>query len=261
MKRSCLTPALLPVVLLGCAEDTALDPTPQPELEMELALDHGWIPDRAVLHDCTLGGLNYLTSTSAAAASLPDGYAPVDADGDGTIVVIVDVFRCESFTVGSWTIEGGTLFHEILLDGVVAPDGERVGWGFPMTHTNPLMRRMFTGIGLPGRPAQTLSVTYDGSHGEVVVDNVPPFGPDLAAGFDTFVELFVIPAGARFVQHHAFGNGIRAMAWTFVEDTPHFAGPPVPVDVDGAFSLPVVALLPLGFVAYTGHDLIVESVH
>lgn len=243
--------------------------------DLEQALRAGPRLARVDLHDCTTVGFPYRSAVEAAAASLPDGYAPVDPEGDGEVVVLVDIFGCESFSVGTSTFPGGTMMHERLLDGVVAPDGSYVGWGYPATHTSPHMRRAFERIGIPSRPARDMYAAYDGSYAEASVDNVPAFGPDVEVSFETTQELVTFPAGAAFVQHHAFparpvksraagGRGrpadVLAMQWVFTEDVTYYAGAVTSIDVEGAFSLPVVATLPFPGVAITNYDTAVESV-
>lgn len=255
---ACLVAA---TVLVACSGDGPLGIVEQEPRASVAGLDHGYgRAPRVGLHDCSLVGLTYLASSADALATMPEGYRILQVDPDGNIVVIVDVTQCRSFTVRGRDVGGGAIFHEIILGGVESPDGEVVGWGFPATHTNPQVMGGFQEVGIPGRRARHLQATFDGVDGSVHIDNVPPFGPDLETSFDAVGELFVNPGGVPFVQHHTFGNGVRAMSWTFVEDTPYQFAPPHPVAFTGEFSLPVIAIMPLGFTGFTGFDLFVESV-
>jgi hypothetical protein len=231
-------------------------------------------PTKIELQNCSLVRISYSAWAEDAAEVLPEGYTPAGADAEGKIYVLVDITQCENIRVNDrFDVGGGTLYHEILPFGVINPDGDRIGWGFPATHTNPKARAAFRRAGMPCWPAKELIAKVeidlvDGTVvGEAVTDNLRPFGPDLYATFDGPAEYrSTWPAGAIGPpQHHFFRGRVTALTWAAVDDVDFYFGPPPDIEYEGNFALPVIEFQvfpPFGdkLDCFSGHSLIVEGV-
>jgi hypothetical protein len=244
----------------------------------DLQAQKKWKPAEIQLQNCSIVALDYLASTEDAMAYLHDGYTLADPSlgglvPEGMVAVLVHIIQCENYRIGDDFDTGpGTLYHEILLGGVLSPEGDYLWWSFPYTMTNPLAREAMQHAGAKARPARDLwtEVELDVAAGTAsavaYVDNLKPFGPDLVSTFEgpvTPASIWV--ADELLAEYTAFGSGVRGVTWSAVEDAQWYTVEDVPLtEVEGDFSLPVLqmhAFAPFGGGAQvmTGLNAVVGS--
>lgn len=251
MKKPLILPILLAVSLL-CVFGSG-----------DLQAQNKYRPAKVELQNCSWVRFDYLAPREAAEAQLHNGYTlgpPLPFIPEDKVAVLAQIIDCENFRIGEdWDVGGGAIYMEIQLPGgrgVISPEGEPLHWVYPFTVTNPLAREALQKTGINCHPAVDLWSGFDLDSdagtvvGGVLMDNLKPFGPDLAASFEGPIE-YLNTWDTNVTEYHAFGSKVKGVTWTVTGDPVDFywvEGVPE-IEYEGEFSIPMAevgALPPYG---------------